>query len=84
MLSAASNSHLHVRSTSITEILEVVARLLEWRATLHLYQYDSMYRCGGLHCTCICTTVCTGVGKRLHTLSSHPTLGKLMVLAEER
>ena len=36
MLSATSNSHLHVRSTSITEILEVVARLLEWRATLHL------------------------------------------------
>ena len=22
----------------------------------------------------VCTTVCTGVGKRLHTLPSHPTL----------
>ena len=32
------------------------------------------------------TVVCTGVGKRLHTLLSRPTLGELhgSVLAEER
>ena len=30
---------------------------------------------GRQHCTCV-TTVCTGVGKRLHTLPSHPTLGE--------
>ena len=36
MLSATSNSHLHVGSISITEIPEVVVLLLEWRATLHL------------------------------------------------
>ena len=36
MLSATSNSHLHVGSISITEIPEVAVPLLEWRATLHL------------------------------------------------
>ena len=38
---------------------------------------------GMQHCTCPCMTVCTGVGKWLHTLPSHSTWANLMVLAEE-
>ena len=60
-MSDHSYSNLHDVTNSITEIPQVRVQLLEWQVTLHLSTH---------------TTACTGVGKQLHTLPSHPTLGE--------
>ena len=65
-------SHDVTNSTIEIQIPEVGVQLPERRrVTQHLYSQ--------------CMTVRTGVGKRLHTLPSHPTLGELRgVSSEER
>ena len=53
--------NLHSMTSSRTEIPEDrVQEWPDWRVARAL----------------VCLTVCTGVGKQLHTLPSHPTLGE--------
>ena len=39
--------------------------------------------CQNYNATRVCITACANVGKQLHTLPSHPTLGTPEVLPEE-
>ena len=65
-----SYSNVQDKVNCFTKTLQVRVQLLEWQAAVHLYILQ--YTGSG-----------TGVGKQLHTLPPHPTLGKPQVFAEE-
>ena len=71
-------SKMCVKSLHVAGLLSVIVIFITWQTP------SLKYPKSGWHITlylCTCAAVCTGAGKRLHTLLSHPTLGEPQVLS---